>query len=64
MSKTNNNQRLLNWLESEKKKDEVSEKIHKEKLIQEFKNLKKEDIFKTKQKLTIWQRIKKTVLGI
>jgi hypothetical protein len=51
-------------LESEKKKDDITERVYKEKIIQEVKSLKKENIFKKKERLTIWQRIKKTLLGI
>lgn len=64
MSRTDTNQRLLNWLENEKKKDDIVEKLHKEKIIKEVKSFNKEDIFKKKEKLTIWQRIKRTLLGI
>lgn len=64
MSRIDTNQRLLSWLESEKKKDDTAEKIHKEKLVKEIKKLKKEDIFTKKEKLTIWQKIKRILLGI
>ena len=64
MSRIDTNQRLLSWLESEKKKDDITERVYKEKIIQEVKSLKKENIFKKKEKLTIWQRIKRTLLGI
>lgn len=64
MSQIDKNQRLLSWLESEKKKDDIVETIHKEKLIREIKKLKKEDIFVKKEKLTLWQKIKKILLGI
>lgn len=64
MSQTNENQRLLNWLESEKKKDNISEKKYKESIIKEIKKINKDDIFKKKNKLTLWQRIKRILLGI
>lgn len=64
MNQIDKNQRLLSWLESEKKKDDIAEKIHKEKLVKEIKKLKKEDIFTKKEKLTIWQKIKRILLGI
>lgn len=64
MSQTNENQRLLNWLESEKKKDDISEKKYKESIIKEIKKINKDDIFKKKNKLTLWQRIKRILLGI
>lgn len=61
--KTNRNQMLLNWLESEKRKDNVEEKHSKEKLISEIKRIRKEDLFKKKEKLTLWQRLKIIILG-
>lgn len=64
MSQTNENQRLLNWLESEKKKDDISEKKYKESIIKEIKKINKDDIFKKENKLTLWQRIKRVILGI
>lgn len=54
---------LLNWLESEKRKDNVEEKHSKEKLISEIKRIRKEDLFKKKEKLTLWQRLKIIILG-
>jgi hypothetical protein len=50
-------------LESEKKKDDVEEKISKEKLIGEIKGIRKEDLFKKKEKPTLWQKIKIIILG-
>ena len=58
-------QQILNWLENEKKKDNLEIKSSKEKFINEIKGLNKEDFFeKPKEiKLTLWQRIKITLLG-
>ncbi len=64
MKQTDRNQALLNWLENEKKKDEIQEKNYKNKLIREIKKLEKEQIFPKKKKLTIWQKLKKIILGI
>jgi hypothetical protein len=64
MKQTDRNQALLNWLENEKKKDEIQEKNYKDKLIREIKKLEKEQIFPKKKKLTIWQKLKKIILGI
>lgn len=64
MNQIDKNQRLLSWLESEKRKDDIVEKVHKDKLVREIKKLKKEDIFTKKEKLTIWQKIKRILLGI
>lgn len=52
------------WLEKEIIKDEIQ--INREKLefIKEIKKYKKEDILPQKpKKLTIWQRIKKVLMG-
>lgn len=64
MSKLTQEQRLLNWLEKQKKSDENELKAQKESLISELKKIKKSDLFVEPKKLTIWERIKITLLGI
>ena len=56
---------LLNWLELEKKKDKVQLDRDKKNTIQEIKGLNKRDFFYDQQpeKLTIWQRLKRTLMG-
>ena len=59
-------QQILKWLQNEQKKDELEVKSNKQKIINELKSIKKEDMFKKEQeivKLTLWQRIKITLLG-
>jgi hypothetical protein len=59
-------QQILKWLQNEQKKDELEVKSSKQKIINELKGIKKEDMFKKEQeivKLTLWQRIKITLLG-
>lgn len=57
-------EKILNWLKSERLKDETEVKIYKQRQIKEIKGLSKEDIFGNKKtKLTIWQRLKKTLMG-
>lgn len=54
-------QQILKWLQNEQKKDELEVKSSKQKLINELKSIKKEEMFKKEQKivkLTLWQRIK------
>lgn len=54
----------LAWLESEKNKD--NNELNQEKLefIKSLKNLKKEDILPEKpKKITLWQRIKRVLIG-
>ena len=64
MSKLTQEQRLLNWLEKQKKSDENELKAQKESLISELKKIKKSDLFVEPKNLTIWERIKITLLGI
>lgn len=63
MSKTNRNQSILNWLESEKLKDIKDIENTKRKYIEEIRNIKKEELFVTPKKLTLWQKIKILILG-
>jgi ferritin len=59
-------QQILKWFLNEQKKDELEVKSSKQKIINELKGIKKEDMFKKEQeivKLTLWQRIKITLLG-
>ena len=58
-------QQILNWLENEKRKDNLEIKSAKEKFIREIKGLDKNEIFEKpkEEKLTLWQRIKITLLG-
>lgn len=52
------------WLEKEILKDETQTNLEKLELIKEIKKYKKEDILPQKpKKLTIWQRIKKVLMG-
>jgi len=54
---------MLNWLENEKKKDDLEEKSYKNKILKEIKQYKKEELFAIPKKLTLWQKIKILVLG-
>ena len=56
-------QKLLDWLNKEKKKDDVEIEKYKKDLVSQMKNLKKENIFK-KEKPTLWKKIKKMIWGI
>lgn len=58
------NQKLLKWLENEQLKDKKELDIEKQNLINQLKKLKKEDLLPEKPKeLTLWQRIKKVLMG-
>ena len=63
MSKTNRNQSILNWLESEKLKDNREIENTKKKYIEELRKIKKEELFTIPKKLTLWQKIKILILG-
>ena len=56
-------QQQISWLEKEKLKDSLEINKEKEKLINEILKSKKEDIITKPKKLTIWQRIKKVLMG-
>jgi hypothetical protein len=54
----------IKWLEKEITKDQVELEREKKDFINEIKKLKKEDILPKKiEKITLWQRIKKVLMG-
>jgi len=53
----------INWLKSELEKDRIELENEKKKLIESIKDLKKENIVKQKERLTLWKRIKKVMTG-
>ncbi len=56
--------KMLNWLENEKRKDNQEVNHYKSVQIQQIKNITKEDLFNVKsKKLSIWQRLRKTLMG-
>jgi ribosomal protein L11 len=56
--------KMLSWLEKEKQKDNQEINNYKSIQIQEIKNIKKEDLFNYKsKKMSIWQRLRKTLMG-
>jgi|688.fasta_scaffold25956_14 hypothetical protein len=55
------NQKLIKYLEKSRKNDEAEIEIHKKKMIEDLQGLKKEDVIAKPEKLTLWQRIKKTL---
>ena len=63
MYMTQENQRLLDWLNKQKRKDQAEIDISKKKYIEEIKNFKKENLIKIPKKLSLWQRIKVLILG-
>jgi uncharacterized protein YjhX (UPF0386 family) len=55
-------EQALDWLKSEIEKDKVELEKQKNDLIQSIKTLNKDELVKPKQKLTLWQKIKKALL--
>lgn len=56
-------QKILNWLNKEKLRDNKEIEDTKLKIIKEFKGLKKEDMFPKPKKLSLWQRMKIILFG-
>jgi hypothetical protein len=54
---------LLNWFNSEKLKDQRELDKNKEKIINEIRGLKKDDLFPKPKKLSIWKKIRIILLG-
>ena len=55
---------ILAWYETQTKKDELSILKVKEEFINTIKKVRKEDVVNTTpKKLTLWQRIKKVLMG-
>jgi len=54
----------IEWLNNELEKDRIEVERNKSKFIDQIKKLKKEDIVKVNvEKMTLWKRIKKVLLG-
>lgn len=58
------NSRALEWLEKEKLKDKTELDSQKKAIIANIKKLKKEDVLpKQPEKLSLWKRLKKVLMG-
>jgi hypothetical protein len=55
-------EQAIGWLKSEIEKDKLELEQQKQQFIKSLEELKKEDIVKPKEPLTLWQRIKKVIL--
>ena len=53
----------IDWLRSEIEKDKLQLENEKKRLIESLKEFNKEDIIKPVEKLTLWKRIKKVLMG-
>jgi hypothetical protein len=57
-----NNTKILDWLEKEKLKDNTELLADKRKFIEEIRKFRKSDLTNSDEiKLTLWQKIKKTM---
>jgi len=56
-------EQAIDWLRSEIEKDKLQLENEKKRLIESLKGFNKEDIVKPVEKLTLWKRIKKVVMG-
>jgi len=56
-------EKLQTWLQNESEKDSNDLEKQKKILIEQIKKLKKEDLIPKNNKLTIWERIKKVLVG-
>ena len=66
MKQTDRLEKLLSWLDKEKLRDKKELEKNKHDFISEIKGLSKEDIFRKQTvdtKLTLWQRIRRTIWG-
>ncbi len=55
---------IQGWFNNEIERDKKDLENEKKRFLNEIKNLKKEDIFHVQQKrLTLWERIKKVLMG-
>jgi hypothetical protein len=58
-------EKILNWYQKEIEKDKIETDRKKVEFANKLKKIKKEEIFEEKfKKLTLWQKIKKVLMGI
>ena len=61
-SQNRNSPKVLDWLEKEKQKDNTELLADKRKFIEEIRKFRKSDLTNSDElKLTLWQKIKKTL---
>lgn len=56
-------EQAVGWLKNEIEKDNKELQVEKERMISSLKQIKKEEILKPKEELTLWKRIKKVLMG-
>jgi hypothetical protein len=61
-SQSQNNTKVLDWLEKEKQKDSAELLADKRKFIEEIRKFRKSNLTNSDEiKLTLWQKIKRTL---
>jgi hypothetical protein len=56
-------EKAIDWLKSELEKDKKELEIQKLRMIESLKDFKKDEIVIKKEKLTLWKRVKKVLMG-
>jgi hypothetical protein len=56
-------EQAIDWLKSELEKDKKELEIEKLRMIESLKDFKKDEIVIKKEKLTLWKRVKKVLMG-
>jgi hypothetical protein len=56
-------EKAIDWLKSELEKDKKELEIEKLRMIESLKDFKKDEIVIKKEKLTLWKRVKKVLMG-
>lgn len=56
-------EQAIDWLKSELEKDKKELEIEKLRMIESLKDFKKDEIVIKKEKLTLWMRVKKVLMG-
>ena len=54
----------IEWLKNEMLMDQQQLEREKTQFIQQIKNFKREELLPKKEKHTLWQRLKKVIMGI
>ena len=56
-------EQTIEWLKTEIEKDRLQLEVEKLNFIKSLKDIKKEEIILPKEKLTLWRRIRKVLMG-
>ena len=56
-------EQMVDWLNSEIEKDKIELDKEKKELINSLKSIKKEEVLPKQEKLSLWKKIKKVLLG-